>query len=111
MLFAAPYNLILGRVPLFCLFLDCNASYATPMIPYHLCNLKRTWQRRSAFEHGISNAADPRAGGAAMCMRSTLMRSTGGLPSQNEPSNMCASHGIYSKLQGYPLFAKVIQDL
>jgi hypothetical protein len=48
-LFVAPYNNVLGRVPLFPLFLDGNA---TPTIPHHLRHLKA-----SAFQHGAADAA------------------------------------------------------
>ena len=47
----APYNNVLGRVPLFPLFLDGNA---TPTIPHHLRHL-----RASAFQHGAADAATP----------------------------------------------------
>ena len=50
-LFVAPYNNVLGRVPLFPLFLDGNA---TPTIPHHLRHL-----RASAFQHGTADAATP----------------------------------------------------
>ena len=50
-LFVAPYNNVLGRVPLFPLFLDGNA---TPTIPHHLRHL-----RASAFQHGAADAATP----------------------------------------------------
>ncbi len=46
---AASY--VLGRVPLFPLFLDGNA---TPTIPHHLRHLKA-----SAFQHGATDAATP----------------------------------------------------
>ena len=48
-LFVAPYNNVLGRVPLFPLFLDGNA---TATIPHHLRHLKA-----SAFPHGAADAA------------------------------------------------------
>ena len=50
-LFVAPLNNVLGRVPLFPLFLDGNA---TPTIPHHLRHL-----RASAFPHGAADAAKP----------------------------------------------------
>jgi hypothetical protein len=50
-LFVAPLNNVLGRVPLFPLFLDGNA---TPTIPHHLRHLKA-----SAFPHGAADAAKP----------------------------------------------------
>ena len=50
-LFVAPCNLMLGRVPLFPLFLHGNT---TPTIPHSLRSVKR-----SAFEHGTADAADP----------------------------------------------------
>ncbi len=45
------FNNVLGRVPLFPLFLDGNA---TPTIPHHLLHLKA-----SAFQHGAADAAKP----------------------------------------------------
>jgi len=47
----APCNLMLGRVPQFPLFLHGNT---TPTIPHSLRSVKR-----SAFEHGTADAADP----------------------------------------------------
>ena len=49
-LFVAPYSNMLGRVPLFPLFLDGND---TPTIPYHLRSLKG-----SAFPHGHADSAN-----------------------------------------------------
>ena len=50
-LFVAPLNNVLGRVPLFPLFLDGNA---TPTIPHHLRHLKAR-----AFQHGVTDTAKP----------------------------------------------------
>ena len=53
-LFMPPLNNVLGKVPLFLLFLDGNA---TPTIPHHLRHLKA-----SAFQHGAADAAKLTAG-------------------------------------------------
>ena len=50
-LFVAPLNNVLGREPLFPLFLDSNT---TPTTPHHLRHLKA-----SAFQHGPADAAKP----------------------------------------------------
>ena len=50
-LFVAPLNNVLGRVPLYSLFLDGNA---TPIIPHHLSHLKA-----SAFQDGAADSAKP----------------------------------------------------
>ena len=50
-LFVATYNNVLGRVPLFPLFLDGNPL---PTIPHHLRHLKA-----STFPHGFADAATP----------------------------------------------------
>ena len=56
-LFVAPLNNVLGRVPLFPLFLDGNA---TPTIPHHLRHLKA-----SAFQHGAADKPEGRRGSNA----------------------------------------------
>ena len=68
-LYVAPCDLMLGRVPLFPCFLQGNA---TPTIPLHLLHLKA-----SAFQFGIADAAETQslwmAVGGATCMRSTWL--------------------------------------
>ena len=70
-LYVGPYDLMLGRVPLFPLFLKANA---TPTIPHQLRDLKG-----SAFQFGTADAAVADGRGGSNVFRGCGSMGAGGL--------------------------------